>query len=166
MNRIATRPVLLNLLTVAVTVVVVSLVLVAGRGGVEPIVELVVGQPSPQEFVATSFVEITDKAETDAQRVLARINTKSVFARSAIVESAQQVSVDALFDEIETVAPDIVFPPDVTTTTTEPPAEEATTTATTVVEEGSTTSTSITTTTTIAPTTTTTTEPPPDVVEQ
>ncbi len=166
MSRFATRPVLLNLLTIAVTVVLVAIVLVVGRVGIEPTVDLVVGQPSPQDFVAPRSIEVADEVETEKERVLAENNVRAVYARDESVETRN--SVQALFDQIRKVAPTVVIPPDVTTTTTVPPPDQGEApvdggTTTTMPADTVSTSTSSTTTTT---TTTTTLVPPPTIDEQ
>ena len=57
----------------AVTVVFVAVVLVAGQGEeVEPVV-LQEGQPAPQTFIATSAVQVIDEAATEAERVAAAL---------------------------------------------------------------------------------------------
>ena len=132
MSRFASRPVLLNLLTIAITVVLVAIVLVVGRVGIQPPVELVIGQPSPQDYIAPRSIEVPDEIKTEEQRVFEENNVPAIYARDTSLENRN--SVQALFDQIRKVAPTVVTPSEVPTTTepppdqTEPPVDGETTT--------------------------------------
>jgi cyclic-di-AMP phosphodiesterase PgpH len=167
MSRFASRPVLLNLLTIAVTVVLVAIVLVVGRVGIQPPVELVVGQPSPQDYIAPRSIEVPDEAKTEEQRVFEENNVPAIYARDTSLENRN--SVQALFDQIRKVAPTVTIPAEVTTTT-EPPPDQADAPVdgetTTVPPENPDLTTSSTSSTTSTSTTTTTVVPPPTTEEQ
>ena len=171
MNDLAQRyKVPLNVLTIAVAVVFVAMALVVGRSPVEDPIELSLGQPSPQTFVATQRVEIPDDAATQAERARARANVPVVYEDIPGKDAEIRQDILGFLFEVERNA--FVLPPAVTPTTIDPsivppsstlPPEttEAPGTTTTVAEgttttlaEGETTTTVVT--TTEAPGTTTT----------
>ncbi len=165
----------LNVLTIAVAVVFVAMALVVGRSPAEEPIELTLGQPSPQTFVATQRVEIPDEAATQAERARARANVPVVYEQIPGKDAEVRSDVLGFLFEVESNA--FVVPPAVTPTTIDPsivppsstlPPEttEAPETTTTVVEGSSTTLVEGETTTTVVTTTeapgTTTTIPVPE----
>jgi len=155
----------------AVTIVFVALVLIAGQGEeVEPVV-VRQGMPSPQTFIATANVSVKDDAATEAARAAAAAAVDDVYTADPDAASAVLGSIQDFFANADRVATPLEIPdddpgvtPTVTTTSTTTP--ETTTSEATDTSEGTgTTSESTTTvadeTTTSESTTTTTTLPPP-----
>lgn len=155
-------PIALNALVIAVTIVFVSLALVAGRAQAEEPIELAVGQTAPQTLVANRFIEIEDVAATERERQLAIDNTPRVFEINPTAAIEVEANLTSLFLAIEDGAFDRsgelvteVDPIDEIATTTLPPETTTQPPETTIPpDEGG----EETTTTTAAPTTTT--QPP------
>ena len=159
------RTALINAGILALTMLLVSLVLVVGTdtAGEEPLGDLAVGQPSPQDFVATRSTDpIVDDAATDAARVAAANSVETVYTNDNEATLAVIREVNSFFDDLAEGAIDESLIPDETTTTST--TIEETTTSTEPGE--TTTSTSTSTTTTLPPTTTTTTLPRRSIEEQ
>ncbi len=152
----------------AVTVVFVALVLVAGQGEeVEPVV-LQEGQPAPQTFIATSAVQVIDEAATEEERVAAALGVEDVYTADPDASSAVLDSVRDFFVNADAVVEPLEIPDDGPGVT--PSLTTSTTAAETTTSEGETTTTATGETTTTAPgetttseatTTTSTTLPPP-----
>lgn len=149
-----------RVLILALTMVVVSLVLVLGRATAEPPIQLVVGQPSPETFMATEQIEVEDEAATEFQREVAR-NSVAAQYRTAPEADISVRSEIALFFSRARAASEPIPPeePVIIPSTTTP--EPSTTTSVPAEGEETTTTEATTTTTTVPPTTTTTTLPPP-----
>ena len=161
----------------AVTVVFASVALVFGQGDDPVPVVLTEGEPSPQSFTATRFVEVLDQAATDSAKTAAAADVIDVYDTDAEATAAVLASIGDFFNNTRTQAepifidddPGIIIPsttePSTTTTTTLAEGEETTTTSSTTTTtvttdagDGEDTTTSSSTTT--SSTTTTTTEPP------
>ena len=160
----------------AMTVVFVALVLVAGQGDEVVPVVLEEGQPAPETLTATRDVEVVDQAATESARQDAGLGVAEVFAADAAATSAALRSIQDFFANVDDAALPLEIPeddpgvvPTVTTTAAETTTSEATTSsATSTSEGGSTTSDATTTsgeTTTSSSTSTTTTLPPPPPLE-
>ena len=159
------RDALINAGILALTMVLVSLVLVVGTdtSADAPLGDLAVGQPSPETFIATRSTDpIVDDDATDAARVAAANSVETVYTNDNEATLAVIREVNSFFDDLAEGAIDESLIPDETTTTST--TIEATTTSTEPGE--TTTSTSTTTTTTLPPTTTTTTLPRRSIEEQ
>lgn len=150
------RSALINTGILFVTVMLVSVILAFGKdtGGSVPI-ELAVGQPSPQDFIASSSTDpIEDEEATEVARERARLAVEPVYTNDNDASLTVIREVNTFFVDLTDVAIDeTLIPP-----------EPATTTSTTVPETTSSTepgetTTSTTTTTTEPPATTTTTLP-------
>ena len=161
-----TRAAVLNVVILAVTLVVVGIVLVAGKAEPEqPSFVLTVGQPSPQNFVNdVRSLDIEDVEATQAARDQARRDTPTVFSQDNLATTASLRDVNAFFVDLKAsafyTAEDV--PPELITTTSTTVAETTTTTAVEAGEEPETT----TTTTTTQPTTTTTTTLPRRLLDE
>ncbi|MBM3696198.1 MAG: hypothetical protein FJW79_09740, partial [Actinobacteria bacterium] len=160
----------------ALTLVFVALVLVAGHGEEVAPVTLREGQPAPQTLIATSNVVVVDHAATEADRQAAAREVEQIYTPDPRAASAVLASLQDFFDNADEAARPLEIPgeepgviPPVTTvpttlvetTTTEgtvPPEEETTTT-------GEETTTSEETTTTTAVPTTTLAPPPPEEMQ-
>ena len=157
------RSALINTGILFVTVMLVSVILSAGRdtGGVIP-VELAVGEPAPQTFIANRSTDpIEDPAATEVQREIARNSVDTVYTNDNDATLTVIREVNSFFVDLKEVTIDeSLIPPEEPTTTST--TIEATTSST---EPGQTTS-STTTTTTEPPTTTTTTLPRRTLEEQ
>ena len=159
----------------AMTVVFVALVLVAGQGGEVDAVTLEQGQPAPETLIATRDVEVVDEATTEAARQAAGREVDEVYAPDAAAASAALRSIQDFFANVDEAALPLEFPGDepgvVPTVTTTPTTVAETTTSTvtdttveeTTTSEGSTTSEE--TTSTSTSTTTTLPPPPPEEVQ-
>lgn len=152
----------------AVTLVFVAVVLVAGQGEeVEPVV-IEEGQPAPQTFIATRDVQVIDEEATEAERVAAALGVEAVYTADPDASSAVLASIQDFFRNANAVVEPLEIPdddpgvtPSLTTSTT---AAETTTSEgeTTTTATGETTTTAAgETTTSEATTTTSTTLPPP-----
>lgn len=160
---------LLRPMVILATVILASLILVAGQGEeVEPI-DLVVGQPASQTFTATGSVIVVDDGATQEAREAAAAAVADIYAEDPEANTVVLAGIQRFFTDAELGAQP-VFPeePEPTETVpTEPPVTTTgpeTTTSTTIATEtttgegGESTTTSSTTT---SSTTTTTTLPPP-----
>jgi putative nucleotidyltransferase with HDIG domain len=98
------HPVPVNLLVIAITMVFVGAALVVGRGGGEPVIQISVGEPSPQDFIATRTIEVSDPAETEAQRQLARNQVKSVWDIDTSVTRDVRQNIALFFSELKNLA--------------------------------------------------------------
>ena len=150
------RSALINTGILFVTVVLVSVILTLGKdtGGSVPI-ELAVGQPSPQDFIASSSTDpIEDEEATEAARDRARLAVEPVYTNDNDASLTVIREVNTFFVDLTDVAIDETLIPPETTTTTSTTVPETTSST----EPGETT-TSTTTTTTEPPSTTTTTLP-------
>ncbi len=58
----------LNLLVIAVTMVFVGASLVVGRAAAAPPVDIAAGLPSPEDYIATRTIEITDESASNPAR--------------------------------------------------------------------------------------------------
>ncbi|HHC08343.1 MAG TPA: hypothetical protein ENK55_06470, partial [Actinobacteria bacterium] len=147
------RNVALNVVILLATLVVVSIVLVAGRENPEPMdTTLVVGQPSPETFVASRSTDpIEDQAATEANRQEARAAVPPVLVIDNEATFVAQREVASFFEDLEAVAFVEPVPPPPSSTTTEVPGGSAAGGDTAVDGEGQapTTEPSTTTTTTI-----------------
>jgi putative nucleotidyltransferase with HDIG domain len=150
----------------AVTVVFVAVVLVAGQGDdVEP-VTLEEGQPAPETFIATRNVQVVDQAATEAARAAAARGVEDEYTADPAAASAVLASVQDFFANADRVVEPLEIPddgtgvtPSLTTSTTIP--ETTTSEGETTTSEGETTTSEGETTTSEATTTTTTMPPPP-----
>ncbi|MEN8234337.1 MAG: HDIG domain-containing metalloprotein [Actinomycetota bacterium] len=164
------RTALINTGILAITIILVSAIVTFGRdtGGEVPI-EIAIGQPSPQDFVAQRSTDpIEDVAATELAREKARAEVETQYTSDN--ESTYTVIrlVNSFFADLRATAID-------EEARAEQEAAAATTTTTTTVPETTTsstepgettTSTSTTTTTTLPPTTTTTTLPRRVIADQ
>ena len=98
------HPVPVNLLVIAITMVFVGAALVVGRGGGEPVIQISAGEPSPQDFIATRTIEVSDPAETEAQRQLARNQVKSVWDIDTSVTRDVRQNIALFFSELKNLA--------------------------------------------------------------
>jgi cyclic-di-AMP phosphodiesterase PgpH len=163
----------IRLVVLAMTVVFVALVLIAGQGEeVEP-VTLAEGQVAPQTLVATRDVQVVDEIATEAARQDAGRAVEGVYTADAAAASAVLGSMQDFFTNVDEAAQPLDIPddevvvPTITTTSTSV-VETSTTEASTTTEaastsEGSTTSGE--TTTSSTSTTTTLAPPPPEEVQ-
>jgi putative nucleotidyltransferase with HDIG domain len=158
------RDALINAGILAITMLLVSLVLVVGTdtGGEAPPEELAVGQPSPETFIAPRSTDpIVDKDATDDARIAAANSVETVYTNDNEATLSVIREVNSFFDDLSEGAIDESLIPGETTSTT----------STTVVETSSSTepgetTTSTSTTTTLPPTTTTTTLPRRSIEDQ
>lgn len=160
----------------AVTLVFVAFVLVAGQGEEVEAVVLREGQPAPQTFIATAGVSVDDEEATEAAREAAAAAVEDVYTADPDAASAVLASVQGFFLNVDRAAQPLVIPddepgvtPGVTTTSTTSPqtttSEGTTTTAGTTTTTGGTTTSGETTTTESTTTTTTLPPPPPEEVQ-
>ncbi len=98
------HPVPVNLLVISVTIVFVGAALVVGRGGGEPLIQINVGDPSPQDFIANRTVSISDPEATEAAEELARNNVESQFSIDVSVRSTVNASIVTFFDDLRSLA--------------------------------------------------------------
>ncbi len=138
-----------NVLILIVTVVVTSAILVLGYQQVTEVpLEIAVGKPSPEVFIADrSTSEFPDAEKTEEARTLAEINEEAPYTINQATSQNVLTDIVVFFSDLEEGA-FLPAPPPTTTTTVAP---------TTTVAGETTTSTSST--TTLPPTTTTTTLP-------
>ncbi len=168
MNLDIKRPGTIRTMVLAVTIVFTALALLVGRGEAASVAEPVVGEPSPQTFVATAPISIIDSAATEARRAEARNNVQTLYTEDVQATSAVFADLRLFFQRTRAASlPD----PIITTTTVAPPTTTTTEPPTTTTTEGSGTEDTTTTTepaetTTTSSTTTTTTEPPPPPIEE
>jgi len=157
------RSALINTGILFITVMLVSVILAAGRdtGGTVP-VELAVGEPAPETFIADRTTDpIEDPEATEAQRQIARRSVETVYTKDNDATLTVIREVNSFFVDLKDVAIDeALIPPEESSTTST--TVEQTTSST---EPGETTS-STTTTTTEPPTTTTTTLPRRSIDDQ
>jgi hypothetical protein len=162
----------------AMTVVFVALVLVAGQGDDVPALNLAQGQPAPETLIATRDVEVVDETATEAARQDAGRAVEEVYAPDAAAAAAVLGSIQDFFANVDEAAAPLEIPgddpgvvPTLTTTsttaaeTTTSAPEETTTSAATDTTAGSTTSEETTTSTSTTTTTTTLPPPPPEEVQ-
>lgn len=157
------RTALTNAGILAITMLLVSLILVIGTdtGGEAPSEDIAIGQPSPETFIAPRSTDpIVDDDATDTARVAAANAVETVYTNDNEATLAVIREVNSFFDDLADGAIDESLIPDETTTTST--TVDDTTTST---EPGETT-TSTTTTTTQPPTTTTTTLPRRSIEDQ
>ncbi len=158
------RTALTNAGILAITMLLVSLILVIGTdtGGEAPPEEIAIGQPSPETFIANRSTDpIIDTDATDAERIAAANSVETVYTNDNEATLAVIREVNSFFDDLAEGAIDESLIPDETTSTTSTTIEETTSST----EPGETT-TSTSTTTTQPPTTTTTTLPRRSIEEQ
>ncbi len=158
------RDALINAGILAITMLLVSLVLVVGTDtGVEaPPEDLAVGQPSPEDFIAPRSTDpIVDQDATDDARVAAANSVETVYTNDNEATLSVIREVNTFFDDLSEGAIDESLIPDETTSTTSTTIEDTTNST----EPGETT-TSTSTTTTLPPTTTTTTLPRRSIEDQ
>ncbi len=157
------RSALINTGILFITVMLVSVILAAGRdtGGTVP-VELAIGEPAPETFIANRSTDpIEDPEATEAQREIARRSVETVYTKDNDATLTVIREVNSFFVDLKDVAIDeSLIPPEESSTTST--TVEQTTSST---EPGETTS-STTTTTTEPPTTTTTTLPRRSIDDQ
>ena len=150
------RSALINTGILFITVMLVSIILAAGRdtGGTVP-VDLAIGEPAPETFIANRSTDpIEDPDATEAERQVARRSVETVYTKDNDATLTVIREVNSFFVDLKDVAIDeSLIPPEESSTTSS--TVEQTTSST---EPGETTS-STTTTTTEPPTTTTTTLP-------
>ncbi|MEN8114386.1 MAG: HDIG domain-containing metalloprotein [Actinomycetota bacterium] len=164
------RTALINTGILAITIILVSAIVTFGRdtGGEVPI-ELAIGQPSPQDFIADRSTDpIEDVEATDLERQKASASIETQYTRDNEAELAVKRTIASFFAEVRRTAIDEEALEEreeflATSTTTTTVAE--TTTSSTEAGE-TTTSTSTTTTSTVPPTTTTSTLPRRTITEQ
>ncbi len=163
MSQPSRHPSIVRAMVVALTVVFASLALVIGHGTTAEVITPVVGQVSPQTFIADNTLTVEVKAATEREREAAALNVDTVYREDSLATNAVLSAVRLFFQQARTVAePEAlpVLPPEATTTTAEVPettvAAEGEEQATTTSEPGTTTTTS----------TTTTLPPPPPIEEQ
>jgi putative nucleotidyltransferase with HDIG domain len=150
----------------AVTLVFVAVVLVAGQGEEVEAIVLREGQPAPQTFIATANVSVDDDEATETARAAAAGAVEDVYTADPDAASAVLASVQDFFVNVDRVAQPLEIPdeetgvtPSLTTTSTTSPQTTTSEGTSTTSEE--TTTTSGETTTTESTTTTTTLPPPP-----
>ncbi len=98
------HPVPVNLLVIAITMIFVGAALVVGRGGGEPVIQINVGEPSPQDFIATRTIEVSDPAATEEQRQLARNQVKPVWDIDPAVTRKVRNNIATFFSKLKTEA--------------------------------------------------------------
>jgi putative nucleotidyltransferase with HDIG domain len=135
----------INTLILAGTMLVVAAILVVGRdSGVEVPEGLVVGEPSPQDFVANQTTDpIVDEDATEQARQEARANTPTAYSNDNDATITVNRNVNTFFLDLKAGAigepvieePTTTVPPDTTTPTTS--VDESTTS--TIPEETTTT---------------------------
>jgi putative nucleotidyltransferase with HDIG domain len=158
------RSAFVNAGILAITMVLVSLILVIGTdtGGEAPPEDVAIGQPSPETFIAPRSTDpIVDEDATDAAKIEAANAVETVYTNDNEATLAVIREVNTFFDDLADGAIDESLIPDEETTTTSTTIE-----ATTSSTEPGETTTSTTTTTTLPPTTTTTTLPRRSIEEQ
>lgn len=147
------RSALINTGILFVTVMLVSVILTAGRdtGGTVP-VQLAVGEPAPQDFVANRSTDpIEDPEATSAQREVARRSVETVYTKDNDATLTVIREVNSFFVDLKDVAID---------ESRIPPAEASTTITTVAPTTSSTELGETTSSTTTTPQTTTTTTLP------
>ncbi len=148
------RSALINTGILFVTVMLVSVILTFGKdtGGTVP-VELAVGQPAPETFIASRSTDpIEDEAATETARERARLSVEPVYTNDNDASLTVIREVNTFFVDLKEVAIDESLIPPETTTTTSTTVPETTSST----EPGETTTSTTTTTTEPPPTTTTT----------
>ena len=167
MSRGIRRPGLLRAMVVAVTVVFAALTLVVGQGGGGEVITPIVGQVSPQTFVADAFVTVEDKAATAEFQGAARLNVDTRYREDPVASNAVISAVKLFFQRANEAGDPVVQAPlqpvEATTTST---TTTSTTTTTEVPPEGEEPQPAETTTTEVATTTTTLPPQPPPLEEQ
>ena len=97
MTLLRRNPAILSLLVIAVTIVLVAVALIVGRStGEEPPV-LVVGQPSPQQFIATETISVEDAAATEQARTSAYNAVETIVVLDPGVDIAVANNIRTLF---------------------------------------------------------------------
>ncbi len=104
MNFFKRHPVPVNLLVISITIVFVGAALVVGRGGGEPLIQLSVGEASPQSFIATRTIEVSDPAATEEQQQLARNQVKAVWEIDPAVTRKVRNNIATFFSKLKTQA--------------------------------------------------------------
>ncbi|MEA2024403.1 MAG: HDIG domain-containing protein [Actinomycetota bacterium] len=161
------RTALINAGILAITMLLVSLILVVGTdtGAEAPPEELAIGQPSPETFIAnrsTDPIVDEDATEDEQQKARNSVSTKYRNDNEATLTVIREVN--SFFTDLRDVAIDESLIPEEEETTTSTTVE--TTTSSTVAGETTSSTSSTTTTTTEPPTTTTTTLPRRSIEEQ
>jgi cyclic-di-AMP phosphodiesterase PgpH len=148
--------VMLNLLVIALTVVFVAMALIVGRAQAAESLDLSVGDPSPETFLAPFFFTVEDEAATADARDEASFNVPNdaFWVRDTTVETEVRNEVNSFFETIDLTAriPESELPvapttevPEATTTTVEEGGGEGegTTAAPSTIAESTTTSTTL-----------------------
>ena len=114
MSKIA----VMNTLILAATMVMVAVILVAGRDtAAEVPPELAVGQPAPETFIANRSTEpIEDEEQTQAARDDARANVPTVYSDDSDATFTVIRNVNSFFTDLREGAHDALPPEPLTTT--------------------------------------------------
>lgn len=94
----------LNLLVIAVTIVFVGASLVVGRAAAAPEVEVAAGLPSPEDYIATQTIEITDEDATAAAEESARLTTPSEYSINPEIMPRVRSDILRFFEDVEDLA--------------------------------------------------------------
>jgi len=94
----------LNLLVIAVTIVFVGTSLVVGRAAAAPEVEIAAGLPSPEDYIATQTIEITDEDATTAAKESARLSTPSEYSINPEIMPRVRSDILRFFEDVEDLA--------------------------------------------------------------
>lgn len=87
-------------------------------------VQVEVGQPSPQDFVAETSLSIVDEKATESERAQAAVDTPPVYARDFAIDALVVENIQVFFESVRSAAvdPRAVPLPVVTTSSTLPPS--------------------------------------------
>ncbi|MDH3425307.1 MAG: HDIG domain-containing protein [Acidimicrobiia bacterium] len=112
------RPGIIRAMVLGLTIVLVGLALVAGRHGEETLPVPVAGQPSPSDFVATADYSVTNVAETNAARELARASVDTIFQEDTEQTAAALRGVQFFFEAVKAARAPVEVPAEETPDTT------------------------------------------------
>ena len=90
----------LNILVILVTIVFVGTALVVGRAVAAPIVDVSVGSPSPEDYIATRTISVVDEAATAAAEQRAFDNVPSEWRIDDTVITGVRSRISAFFEDL------------------------------------------------------------------
>ncbi len=100
MSRFIKRPILVNGLVIAMTIVLVGITLTVGRAEAEPAIDLAIGDPAPETYRANAFVQVLDETATAAARERAANQVPAVYRIDPLVRSRVEGQIRQFFNDV------------------------------------------------------------------
>jgi putative nucleotidyltransferase with HDIG domain len=100
MSFLDRRPLITNLLIIAITVVFVGVTLVIGRPAAAPATVLAPGDPAPETYFAPRGLQVGDADATEDERELAANNVRAIYETDPLVRSRVEGKIVDLFREV------------------------------------------------------------------